>query len=69
MLRFFLAVFILGALKLDDVTADVYDNCGANNENCFGIADFESDLETCLAQRVIHLLFCLFLKKDIIEGT
>ncbi len=34
------------------VRADVYDNCGANNANCFGIALFESDLETCIAQRV-----------------
>ena len=34
--------------------ADIYDNCGANGANCFAIPLFESDLPTCLAQKVIQ---------------
>ena len=32
-------------------SADIYDNCGANGENCFAIPKFESDVKTCIAQR------------------
>ena len=32
-------------------SADIYDNCGANGENCFAIPQFESDVKTCIAQR------------------
>lgn len=32
-------------------SADIYDNCGANGENCFAIPLFESDVKTCIAQR------------------
>ena len=32
-------------------SADIYDNCGANGDNCFAIPLFESDVKTCIAQR------------------
>ena len=32
--------------------ADIYDSCGANGEQCFAIPFFESDIKTCLAERV-----------------
>ena len=32
-------------------SAEIYDNCGANGDNCFAIPLFESDVKTCIAQR------------------
>ena len=40
------------ALVIANVKCDIYDNCGNNGEKCFAIPFFESDLETCLSQKV-----------------
>ena len=32
-------------------SADIYDNCGANGENCFAIPKFLSSVERCIAKR------------------
>ena len=48
------AILILATLFARNVLGDIYDSCGSSGNNCFAIPSPDSDVGTCLEQKVLY---------------
>ena len=47
-------IVLIASLALS--SADIYDNCGTNGENCFAIPPFLTSVKTCIARRTCKVV-------------
>ena len=50
-------ILILATLFARNVLGDIYDSCGSSGNNCFAIPSPDSDVGTCLEQKVLYYTY------------